>query len=210
MTIPHAIVVDSAPLAATNPARIRSSTSDADDPWVRRALFRLHGPDSASDRVTMTRPSYSSGARAAVPASGGAIGFPRASSESVRFDSALAAAHDKLATGLSTGAFNSPSVRQDQLDAQLRAKAAAAIAAKGAGVPIPNGMIGGGIAAPLPFGGPSREQRERDSVINAVTAKRLAHVRQRLDSVAAARRSRSSDSLEEIADSLHRGVGQRP
>lgn len=210
VTIPHAIVADSAPLAASNPARTRSSTSDAEDPWVHRALFRLHGPDSASDRVTMARPSYSSGAHTGIPASGGAVGFPRASSASIRFDSALAAVHDKLATGLSTGAFNTPSVKQDQLDAQLRAKAAAAIAAKGAGVPIPSGMIGGGIAAPLPFGGPSREQRERDSVINAVTAKRLAHVRQRLDSAAAARRGRSSDSLEQIADSLHRGAGQRP
>lgn len=210
VTLPHGIVVDSAPRAATNPTRTRSSTSDAEDPWVRRALLRFHGPDSASDRVTMTRQSYSSDARTVMPASWGAIGFPRASSEPIRSDSALAVVRDKLATGLSTGAFNTPSVKQDQLDAQLRAKAAAAIAAKGAGGPIPGGMIGGGIAAPLPFGGPSRAQRERDRAINAVTAKRLAHVRQHLDSVAAARRRTGSDSLEQVADSLRRNRVQRP
>lgn len=56
---------------------------------------------------------------------------------------------------------------------------------------------------PLPFGGPSRNQRERDSTINAQTKESLARVRRRLDSVVAARRS--SDRLAQVQDSVRRG-----
>jgi hypothetical protein len=152
--------------------------------------------------MKVTNPSYSSGERGGKPAPGGAIGFPRVMSESIHFDSALAAYHDELEQGLRSGAFETPAGKQSELDAQLRAKAAAAIAAKGAGTPIPGGAMGGGISAPLPFGGPSREQRARDSAVNAVTAKRLERVRQRLDSAVAANRERSPDSLAQLADSL--------
>jgi hypothetical protein len=212
VAVPYQIHMDSASVAASTSTRTDHTRSDTEDPWVRRALFRFHASDSASPLDTIgTNPSYSSGASASMLATGGAMGFPRARSEPARVDSALRAVHDNLAAGLSTGVFETPLSKQAQLDEQLRAKALAAIAAKAAGVPTPRGMLsGGGISAPLPFGGPSRARRQRDSAINATTAKRLARVRQRLDSVAAARRRRSLDSLAQIADSLRRNTGQRP
>lgn len=80
-------------------------------------------------------------------------------------------------------------------DAQLRAQAMAAIAARTAGAPMSTTPRGGiSIDAPIPFGGPSNAQRKRDSTINAQTKAVLARVRQRLDSIAAARRKRA-DSL---------------
>jgi hypothetical protein len=210
VTIPYHIGADSA--SAPAPTTKRDNTaSDTEDPWVRRARFRFQRSDSASALGVMTNPSYSSGASASALATGGAIGFPRARSEPVRFDSVLHAVHDNLATGLSTGAFDTPASKQAQRDEQLRAKALAAIAAKAAGVPITRGMLPGtSISVPLPFGGPSREQRQRDSAVNAVTAKRLERVRQRLDSVVAARRRSRMDSIAQIADSSRRGTEQRP
>lgn len=211
VTVQYEIGADSASAPAPISTTTDHTTPDTEDPWVRRARFRFHGSDSASALEAMTNPSYSSGASASVLATGGAVGFPHARSEPVRFDAALHAVHDNLATGLSTGAFDTPASEQAQLDEQLRAKALAAIAAKAAGVPITRGMLSGSsIAVPLPFGGPSRAQRQRDSAVNAVTAKRLARVRQRLDSVVAARRRKSSDSLAQIADSLRPDTGQRP
>lgn len=78
-------------------------------------------------------------------------------------------------------------------DAQLRAQEMADRAARAAGVPV---SARGGITidAPIPFGGPSNAQRKRDSTINAQTKAVLVRVRQRLDSIAAARR-RHADSL---------------
>lgn len=202
VTMPHRIAIDSAPASARDRVKSRSATSAVHDQWVQRAKFRFQEPDSPSPGATPTNPSYSSGGRGGKPAPGSAIGFPRVMSKSIRFDSALAAYHDKLEQGLSSGEFETPSGKQSELDSQLRARAAAAIAAKGAGTPIPGGAMGGGISAPLPFGGPSREQRARDSAVNAVTAKRLERVRQRLDSAVAAERRTSSDSLAQLADSL--------
>lgn len=211
VTIQYEIGADSASAPAPTSTKTDNTTSKAENVWVRRARFRFDGPDSASALDPVTTPSRSSGASASVLATGGAVGFPRARSGPVRFDSALHAVHDNLAAGLSTGAFDTPASRQAQRDEQLRAKALAAIAAKAAGVPITRGMLpGSSIALPLPFGGPSREQRQRDSAVNAVTSKRLARVRQRLDSVVAARRRSRIDSLAQIADSLRRDTGQRP
>ncbi|HKV51041.1 MAG TPA: hypothetical protein VJO52_07575 [Gemmatimonadaceae bacterium] len=79
-------------------------------------------------------------------------------------------------------------------DAQLRAKAREAIAAQAAGSPLPTTPGGISIDAPIPFGGPSNAQRKRDSTINAQTKAVLVRVRQRLDSIAAARRRQHADS----------------
>ncbi len=80
-------------------------------------------------------------------------------------------------------------------DAQLRAQDMANRAARAAGVPLSPSARGGiTIDAPIPFGGPSNAQRKRDSTINAQTKAVLVRVRQRLDSIAAARR-RHADSL---------------
>jgi hypothetical protein len=81
-------------------------------------------------------------------------------------------------------------------DAQLRAKESEDRAARAAGAPLPITPRGGiSIDAPLPFGGPSRAERKRDSTINAQTKAILVRVRQRLDSIAAARRRQRADSL---------------
>jgi len=80
-------------------------------------------------------------------------------------------------------------------DAQLRAQEMADRAARAAGAPMSPSAHGGiSIDAPIPFGGPSNAQRKRDSTINAQTKAVLVRVRQRLDSIAAARR-RQADSL---------------
>lgn len=80
-------------------------------------------------------------------------------------------------------------------DAQLRAQDMADRAARAAGAPMSPSAHGGiSIDAPIPFGGPSNAQRKRDSTINAQTKAVLVRVRQRLDSIAAARQ-RHADSL---------------
>jgi hypothetical protein len=66
----------------------------------------------------------------------------------------------------------------------------------------------GGISIPLPGGGPSPAQRKRDSTINAHTLPILDRLKQRADSMKAARRR---DSLEAIKrrDSLEAIQKQR-
>ena len=81
-------------------------------------------------------------------------------------------------------------------DAQLRAQDMADRAARAAGAPMSPSAHGGiSIDAPIPFGGPSNAQRKRDSTINAQTKAVLVRVRQRLDSIAAARQRKRADSL---------------
>lgn len=110
------------------------------------------------------------------------------SSKALSADSALRAVRDKIA-GSGAG--------QADRDAESRAQADAAIAARGTGAPLPTSRLGGvSMDAPIPFGGPSRAQRKRDSTINAQTKAVLERVRQRLDSVAAARRAARADSLD--------------
>lgn len=97
--------------------------------------------------------------------------------------------------GMSPGAMvHVPTTGIDR-DAQLRARAQEAMAAHAAGDPMsPTPQGGVSIDAPIPFGGPSRAQRKRDSTINAQTKAVLVRVRQRLDSIAAARRRQRADS----------------
>lgn len=85
-----------------------------------------------------------------------------------------------------------------------------------AGIPAPPSPsrmptpLSTGIAIPLPGGGPSRAQRTRDSTVNAHVLPILARLKQRADSVLAARRR---DSLAAAAkhrrDSLDAGGRQR-
>jgi hypothetical protein len=106
----------------------------------------------------------------------------------MHYDSALRVVHDNLAASLNDGSLAHLPPSQSDRDAKERAKALDAIAARAAGVPTARTISGGGsVDAPLPFGGPSRKQRERDSVIMAQTNESLAHVLRRLDSVATAR-----------------------
>jgi len=125
--------------------------------------------------------------------------------EPIRFDSALRAVRDNLAGTLAAGQLENLSLTQSDRDAHLRAEALAAIAARGASVPITRTTSAGGrVDIPLPFSGPSSKQRERERTINAQTMKSLARVLQRLDSVVASRKRRYADSLAHVEDSLHR------
>jgi hypothetical protein len=153
----------------------------------------------------MTGPASSSGAAAEAQAWRTAPEFLRRRSELIRFDSALRAFHDNLATTFTGGQLKHLPLTQTDLDVQSRAEALAAIAARSAGRPIARAMSGGGrIDAPLPFGGPSRKQRERDSTIDAQTKETLSRVQRRLDSAATTRRRRHTDSLARVEDSLRR------
>jgi hypothetical protein len=109
---------------------------------------------------------------------------------------------------LTEGPLKRASNSQDERDVNSRAADLASIAARGAGLPISRVMSGGArIDSPLPFGGPSRKERQRDSTINAETKEILAKVQRRSDSVATARR-RYSDSLASLEDSLRRMRGR--
>jgi hypothetical protein len=108
---------------------------------------------------------------------------------------------DSLGVGLATGRLKPPPLTQAERDAKLRAEAFEVVAARAAGVPLRRTMAGGSIPVPLPFGGPSRKERERDRAIEA-QLKGVRALRQlRVDSVVAARR-RGIDSLAHVADSL--------
>ena len=151
--------------------------------------------------------AISSNAAADGRARGVATGFPGRRSEPIRFDSALQAVRDNLAATLTGGQLKHVPLTQADRDVQSRAEALAAIAARGAGVPVTRAMSGGGrIDTPLPFGGPSRKQRERDSTINAQTKEILSRVQRRLDSAVATRQRRHTDSLAHVEDSLRRGT----
>jgi hypothetical protein len=159
--------------ASTPSAEIERPSSAHDAPlWPRNALGIETSP-----KIPVS--SYSAGGTPLFTTTAASHG-----SSSV--DSALRAVRDKIAR----------SGGQGDNDAKARAQADAAIAANGTGATAPNATLGGiSIDAPVPFGGPSNAQRRRDSAINAQTKAVLERVRQRLDSVAAARRSARADSL---------------
>ena len=177
---------DSVAGASVSPtlAPMRTSVADFDSRWTPQGVSPLLQSDSTTVRsTTATVNAIASG-----PVWSGASASPRLRSESVRYDSALRVVHDNLAATLTNGSLAHLPLSQPDRDVQERAKALAAIAARAAGVPVVRTMSGGGsIDAPLPFGGPSRKQRERDSVIMAQTNESLARVLRRLDSVTAAR-----------------------
>jgi hypothetical protein len=175
---------------------------NAGDRLTARAVSPLLWPNASAANETTTGIASLSDAADGLP-SGVSAGFSRRRHEPIDFDSALRSVHDNLAAMLSGGQLKRLPLKQTDLDAQARAKALASIAARGAGVPIAHGIAGGGhIDTPLPFGGPSRKQRIRDSTINAQTKETLARVQRRLDSAMATRERRLTDSLAHVEDSL--------
>ena len=82
-----------------------------------------------------------------------------------------------------------------------REEAFEVVAARGAGRLYLRKREGGGFPIGLPFGGPSRKQRERDRAIEAQLKVIRAQRRARIDSVVAARR-RLADLLLRAADPL--------
>jgi hypothetical protein len=114
------------------------------------------------------------------------------------FDSALRAVHGDIAASIANAQLKRIPSTQAERDIQSRNDALADVAAKSAGRPTTHTLAGGGrVDAPLPFGGPSRKHRQRDSTINAQTIEMLARIRQRADS-AEVMQQRKRDSLARI------------
>lgn len=168
--------------------------------------------EAADPRATTTPREATSPSRASggAPAAGAMVGFRRPSSPPIRFDSAVRVLSESLSTGLATGRLEPPPPTQAERDAKWRAEAFEVVAARGAGGPVRRTMAGGGIGVPLPFGGPSRKQRERDRAIAAQLMAIRALRQQRVDSAVAARARRRADSLARVTDSLRRGTRPQP
>jgi hypothetical protein len=186
--------------AATGPPAIAPDTASYGTP---PAVSPLRRPDTTA--VTDTTAAAANVLRTTVGAPAVGVGSVLALGRlgPFRFDSALRAVRDSLAAGPSIDWTTPLPLTQAERDSQLRAEALANIVARAVGRPAPRTTLAGGsIAAPLPFGGPSRKQWERDRAIHAQTLEILARVRQRADSVAAARRRQRADSLAQLQDSL--------
>jgi hypothetical protein len=145
-------------------------------------------------------------APAGAPAVAATAGFTR-SSGPMKFDSAVSAVNKRFKEGIASGLLEPPPPTQDEIDAKLRAEAFGSIAARGAGVPFRQVMVGGGFAVGLPGGGPSKKQRARDRAIFAELQKSVALRQQKAESIATVRKRRV-DSLAQLADSGRRRRNQ--
>jgi hypothetical protein len=125
----------------------------------------------------------------------------------MKFDSAVSAVNKRFKEGIASGLLEPPPPTQDEIDAKLRAEAFGSIAARGAGVPFRQVMVGGGFAVGLPGGGPSKKQRARDRAIFAELQKSVALRQQKAESIATVRKRRV-DSLAQLADSGRRRRNQ--
>jgi hypothetical protein len=178
---------------STRPASVSTSVQDQASP-IPPAIM----PTADASLADAPATAASVGASAA----GLTVGFSSHPPSRIRYDSALGAVQDKLAATIETSRGGRPSLTQSERDEQMRAESRDAIAARGAGTPnAPGAMAAGGIAVPLPFGGPSNAQRERDRRAYEDTKRMMARVQRRADSVVAARRRRFADSLAQVADS---------
>lgn len=184
------------PVTATTPGA--TGAADSSGP-SHRVSARVADPGAASQpSVEALSPSH---AKAGAPASGVASGGFRRPSSPIRVDSALRALSESLATRLATGRLKPPPPSQAEIDAKWRDQAFEVAASRASGVPVRQ-MGGGSISVPLPFGGPSRKQRERDRAIEAELKPMRALRQQRVDSVVAARQRRRADSLARVTESL--------
>ena len=100
-----------------------------------------------------------------------------------------------VATGVGGGAGPGivfPPMSREERDSIARAVITAAAAAGGSeshpASTLPPGTVGVSLPVGLPGGGPTRAQRERARVLDADVSSRLARIRARADSIAAARR----------------------
>jgi hypothetical protein len=180
--VPVAEPAEESEVAAT-PA---PATRDTASGWVLPGTSPILRPDFGS--ATFARPDNPLGVRPHLWSAN------RRPANGTRGDSSLRA----LVGDVAAGRRAPPAVAQEERDAKLRDDARETIAARGAGVPEPPK---GGSSIPLPFGGgPSREQRQQDSIVNAKTMEMLERLRDRADSLEAARKARR-DSLARERDS---------
>jgi hypothetical protein len=191
-----------------SPVREEMQTRSADS--ASRGALRDQLPLRVPDATTAPEPTIGttnpSPAAAGAPAATASVGFRRPSSGPIRFDSALRALSENLGDGLATGRLAPPPLTQAERDTKWRADAFDVVAARGAGEPVRRSVAGGSIALPLPFGGPSTKQRERDRAIYAQLMATVALRQKKVDSVVAARQRRRADSLARITDSLRPDV----
>ncbi|HEX6052587.1 MAG TPA: hypothetical protein VFZ21_25155 [Gemmatimonadaceae bacterium] len=170
--------------------------------------------DTTSISEAPARTASTPSALAGAPRANATAGFTRESTPT-RFDSVLRVVTDSVATGLAAGAIKAPPPTQAERDAKWRDEAFEVVAARGAGRPYVRKIMGGGFPIGLPFGGPSRKERERNRAIEAELAVMRAQRRARIDSILAARRwladsvaraaeTVRSDSLESSSDSEDR------
>ena len=164
--------------------------------------------DSATPVPTPT--TTPSRAMAGAPIAAAMVAIKHANPEPVRIDSLIRELSDRVPLGI----VNRPPVAlpatQEEKDVKWRDQAFEALVARSAGVGVPYKMAGASIPVPLPFGGPSRKQRERDRALFAELLVTVARRQQRVDSLAAARRARHADSLAVSTDSLHPGTPPKP
>jgi len=164
--------------------------------------------DSATPAPTpITSPSR---AMAGAPIAAAMVAIKHANPEPVRIDSLIRELSDRVPLGI----VNRPPVplpaTQEEKDVKWRDQAFEALVARSDGVGVPYKMAGASIPVPLPFGGPSRKQRERDRALFAELLVTVARRQQRVDSLAAARRARHADSLAVSTDSLHPRTPPKP
>jgi hypothetical protein len=202
---PRTVVTSARPSAGVNPVVPSSSSIDqpssTDSTTARAGDVRPvpGGRPTTPNTNNAVSPRVSAGA----PAAAAIVGFTRPS-KPVRFDSAIAEFDKKFKEGALAGVLKPPPPTQAEIDAKYREQALEAIVARAGGVPARTLTPMGSIPVPLPFGGPSRKQRERDRAIFAELQKSVALRQQKADSIAAARKRRV-DSLAQLADS-----GRRP
>ena len=198
-------------VVATRERRVSSSQADSRavvaSPATESAA--LPPPDTSSSKPsgavpvlmeTKSEPRATAGA----PVASAVVGFVR-TSRPVRFDSVLRRVTDSIGIGLAVGAIKPPPPTQAETDAKWRDEAFEVAAARTSGVPLRRTMAGSSIAVPLPFGGPTRKQRERDRAIEAELKPIWALRQQKVDSIKAARQ-RGADSLARLPDSLRLGA----
>jgi hypothetical protein len=177
----------------------RRSSSQADSraavasPAIESAVLPLS--DTSSSKASGTVPvlmetKSEPRATAGAPVASAVVGFPR-SSRPVRFDSVLRRVTDSIGVGLAVGAIKPPPPTQAETDAKWHEQAFEVAAARTSGVPLRHTMGGSSIAVPLPFGGPTRKQRERDRAIEAELKPIWALRQQKVDSIKAARQRRA-------------------
>ena len=199
--------------AARTSARIEPRGPTATIAGEPRPALRRDSVSSAAEAAVPSKSTRetTSGSRVAAgaPVSGAVVGFRR-SSEPFRADSAAKAVSERLSAGLTSGLLKPPGPTQEERDAKLRDQSFEIVDARGKGEPVRTNTPAGSIPIPLPFGGPSRKQRERDRAIGAELAVMRAVRQARVDSVVAARQRRRADSLARIADSMRAGVRPQP
>jgi hypothetical protein len=198
---PPALTVARRPALRTRPRRAPAANAT---PLSEPAAAPTR--DTASSAAKADVPLVTPGASVADSALGGAPGTRSAnaarSTAGAPVTSARAGFTHGPVEGVGPPPFKPLPPTQAEIDTKWRDQAFEVAAARGAGVPVRMTTAAGGVSVPLPFGGPSKKQRERDRAIEAELKVSRALRQQRIDSVVAARKNRLADSLARASDSL--------